>query len=145
MTAPKVVLSNLPSASEWTFQHGVWFITLEGGEIVPAVEQMLSQKARLMGISGLASGAETQLIYHFAFQDEICSIKALTANQHIPSVTPITPAADWAEREAQDLFNVVFDGHPAPRRLVRPPQLEAGFYRQPGGSAGKSEQASRGE
>ena len=30
---------------------------------------------------------------------------------HIPSVTPVWRAADWYEREAHDLFGVVFDGH----------------------------------
>ena len=30
----------------------------------------------------------------------------------VPSVTPIWRAADWYEREAHDLFGVVFDGHP---------------------------------
>ena len=30
----------------------------------------------------------------------------------VPSVTPVWRAADWYEREAHDLFGVVFDGHP---------------------------------
>lgn len=141
MTAPKLVLKNLSSASAWNLEHGVWFITVSGAEIVAAVEQMLAQNARLMGITGLAKGDETQLVYHFSALDEICSIKAMTLKQHMPSITPTTPAADWAECEAQDLFDVTFDGHPSPRRLIRPSQLEAGLYRQPGGSASKPEQA----
>lgn len=35
-----------------------------------------------------------------------------------PSVTPILPKADWMEREIQDLYGLVPEGHPDPRRLV---------------------------
>ncbi|TLN28342.1 NADH-quinone oxidoreductase subunit C [bacterium] len=141
MTSPKVELQSLPSASAWTQEHGVWFISLPGEIILAVVSQLLSQQARLMGITGQALGEETQLSYHFAYADEVCTIKVLTHQQHIPSITPITVAADWAECEAHDLFNVIFDGHPALRRLVRPSQLEAGLFRQPGGAASKSEAA----
>ena len=41
-------------------------------------------------------------------------------SQPIPSVTPVWPAANWLEREVWDLFGVVFDGHPDPRRLLMP-------------------------
>ncbi len=141
MTAPKVILEKLSSASKWNLEHGVWGITLASSDVVSAVSQMLAQKARLMGITARAIGDETELSYNFSFQDEICALKVMTLNQHMPSVTPITPAADWAEREAQDLFTVTFDGHPAPRRLIRPPQMETGIFRQPGGSESKKQQA----
>ncbi|NDJ53446.1 MAG: NADH-quinone oxidoreductase subunit C [Chloroflexi bacterium] len=49
-------------------------------------------------------------------------IKALTGddNPHLPTVTSIWPSADYAEREVFDLFGVVFDGHPDPRRILMP-------------------------
>ncbi len=31
---------------------------------------------------------------------------------HVPSVSGIWRAADWHEREAHDLYGIVFDGHP---------------------------------
>src|SRR5262249_51800546 len=31
-------------------------------------------------------------------------------NAHIPSVADLWPAADWQEREAYDMFGIVFDG-----------------------------------
>lgn len=34
------------------------------------------------------------------------------ANPHVPSVAELWPTADWHEREAYDLFGIVFDGHP---------------------------------
>lgn len=36
----------------------------------------------------------------------------------VPSVTPIWKAANWFEREAFDLFGIVFDGHDDLRRLL---------------------------
>jgi NADH-quinone oxidoreductase subunit C len=42
----------------------------------------------------------------------------------VPSLTSIWPAADWAEREAYDLFGVVFEGHPDLRRILLPDDWE---------------------
>jgi NADH-quinone oxidoreductase subunit C/D len=36
----------------------------------------------------------------------------------LPSVLPVWAAADWFEREAWDLFGIVFEGHPKLRRLL---------------------------
>ncbi len=36
----------------------------------------------------------------------------------IPSVVELWPGADWHEREAYDLFGIVFEGHPDLRRIM---------------------------
>ena len=36
----------------------------------------------------------------------------------IPSVTSIWPVADWFEREAFDLYGIVYEGHPDLRRIL---------------------------
>ena len=46
----------------------------------------------------------------------------------LPSVTPIWRAGEWYEREAHDLFGVVFDGHPD----LAPLLLYEGFEGYPG-------------
>jgi NADH-quinone oxidoreductase subunit C len=37
---------------------------------------------------------------------------------HVPSLTPIWRSAEFQEREAYDLFGIIFDGHPDLRRLL---------------------------
>jgi NADH-quinone oxidoreductase subunit C len=36
----------------------------------------------------------------------------------VPSITPVFPGANWFEREAYDLYGVLFTGHPELRRLL---------------------------
>ncbi len=39
---------------------------------------------------------------------------------HMPSVVEVYPTADWHEREAYDMFGIVYDGHPALTRILMP-------------------------
>ena len=43
---------------------------------------------------------------------------------NVPSVTPYWPTANHQEREVYDMFGVIFDGHPDPRRILMPEDYE---------------------
>jgi NADH-quinone oxidoreductase subunit C len=44
--------------------------------------------------------------------------------ESLPSAVPVYASADWAEREAFDMFGVRFDGHPNLRRIYLPDDFE---------------------
>lgn len=43
----------------------------------------------------------------------------------LPSMYPLWKSADWLEREVYDMFGVVFDGHPNPKRLLLPEEFQS--------------------
>jgi NADH-quinone oxidoreductase subunit C len=43
---------------------------------------------------------------------------------HVPSVTGVWPGAEWPEREAYDMFGIVFDGNKDLRRIYMPEDFE---------------------
>lgn len=69
--------------------------------------------------------------------DVIYSLYSLTKNHRLalkvrlprdyptlPTASQLWQNADWNEREVYDLFGVVFQGHPDPRRLMMPDDWE---------------------
>jgi NADH-quinone oxidoreductase subunit C len=67
-------------------------------------------------------------VYHLTsmtYRRRIRLEAAVTAAEpQLPSVTGVYPTADWQEREAYDMFGIVFDGHPALTRILMPDDWE---------------------
>jgi NADH-quinone oxidoreductase subunit C len=61
------------------------------------------------------------VVYHLLSprQNVRVRLKVMTDEETpVPSLTPIFPGADWFEREAYDLYGIVFQGHPDLRRIL---------------------------
>ena len=66
-----------------------------------------------------------EVVYHLfsvALRHGPLTLKCRTGDRdqdtHIPSVTPIWRGAEYQEREAFDLYGIIFDGHPDLRRIL---------------------------
>lgn len=62
-----------------------------------------------------------EVVYHLLSPQHNTRIRvklSTTEDDPVPSVVSIFPAADWCEREAYDLYGILFSGHPDLRRLL---------------------------
>ena len=132
-------LNQLPGAEPVQNRpDGLWMEAAELN-VLALAELMKNIEARLTTISAISiENDETEIVYHFAIGGQAVNVKTRTKANAIPSISKVFKAANWAERENFDLFGVNFSGHPNLNRLIRPPQLAAGFFRQPGGAEGKA-------
>ena len=51
-------------------------------------------------------------------------VKVDENDSHVPSVVSVWSTANWAEREAYDMYGIIFDGHPDLRRMYMPEEFE---------------------
>lgn len=102
-------------------------------EDLPAVVQLLRDEERLRfelcaSVSGVHypgdTGRELHVVYHLLSMTHNrrvrLEVSVPDADPHLPSIVGTYPTADWQEREAWDMFGIVFDGHPALTRILMP-------------------------
>jgi NADH-quinone oxidoreductase subunit C len=105
--------------------------------VAPAsiVEVLEALRARgfkhLMSVHGLdyfpeepRFGMHYELLDRDALDRLTVKLRVPLAAPTVPSVTPRWPTANHQEREAYDMFGVVFDGHPDLRRILMPEDYE---------------------
>jgi len=82
------------------------------------------QFTTLVDICGADYPARAQrfeVVYHLLSmrQNQRVRVKLKTGEEDIvPSATELYPAADWFEREAFDMYGIMFSGHPDLRRIL---------------------------
>jgi NADH-quinone oxidoreductase subunit C len=122
------------------FGDNVLRVVVDRGEItlhvkpaaVPEIARTLRDDPNLRfellsSVSGVDyPGSENRLhvVYHFTSMTYRHRLRVETAvpveDPHVPSVCSVYPTADFQEREAYDMFGIVFDGHPGLTRILMP-------------------------
>jgi NADH:ubiquinone oxidoreductase subunit C len=125
--------SGISGTQDWRPDKDAWWMDAPALDIVAMANLCQQNGARLVTLSGLAAGSETEVIYHYFWQGHALNLRVRSRDQSLPSIAALTPAAEWIEREIHDLYAVNFVGHPALTPLIRPPELAPGFFRLPGG------------
>jgi NADH-quinone oxidoreductase subunit C len=71
---------------------------------------------------------QLELVYRlFSYESRaavVVRVRLPRDTARIRTVSDLYPAADWHERETAELFGITFEGHPDPRRLLLPDDLE---------------------
>ncbi|MQT12292.1 NADH-quinone oxidoreductase subunit C [Segnochrobactrum spirostomi] len=103
-------------------------ITVEGGNLVEVARFLRDDKRcqfigfiDTCGVDWPARARRFDVVHHLLSPrlNQRIRIKVETDEiTPVPSLTPVFPGADWFEREAYDLYGILFSGHPDLRRLL---------------------------
>lgn len=140
MTDYTSMIQKLTGATTLAHQRDGWWMTAPDLDLLKMARKMKEWETRFTIMKEvMLSNNETAVIYHYCLDGNVYNIKVFTHENWLPSISVILPAAECIEQDIQDLFKVQFEGHPHPDRLILPRQLQPGLFREPGGSASKSE------
>ena len=85
----------------------------------------------LMCLSGVDLGVKEEdisVVYHIHSMQHrhnaVLKASVPKTDAHLPSVAHIWKTADWHEREAYDLYGILFEGHTDLRRILLPDDWE---------------------
>jgi NADH-quinone oxidoreductase subunit C len=123
------IAQGLPDAKlDATFAFGELTVACEPGDL-PALLAFLRDDPQcrfvclidICGVDYPARDRRFEIVYHLLspYRNHRIRVKlSIAADTPVPSVVPIFPAANWFEREAFDLYGVLFSGHPDLRRIL---------------------------
>jgi NADH-quinone oxidoreductase subunit C len=124
------------AASKVEFARDELTVTVAPGHLVEAMTRLrdddglrFAQLVDLCGVDwsgygdGAWDGARYSAVYHLLSLEHNARLRVRTFAVDddfpvLPSVTGIWAGANWYEREAFDLFGIVFEGHPDLRRIL---------------------------
>jgi NADH-quinone oxidoreductase subunit C len=75
----------------------------------------------ICGVDYPSRAKRFDVVYHLLSprQNQRIRVKVMADEDTlVPSVTEVFPGADWFEREAYDLYGILFSGHPDLRRIL---------------------------
>jgi len=82
----------------------------------------------LANLCGVDYGDELGVVYHIYRNGTTARVgirvRLPREEPSLPSISGVFPAANWKEREAAEMYGIVFEGHPDPRKLLLPDDWE---------------------
>jgi NADH-quinone oxidoreductase subunit C len=119
-------LGQKSGSSEVTF--GELSLTVAGADIVDVLtflkNDVQCQFVSIIDICGVdypGRARRFDVVYHLLSprQNQRIRVRVITdEDTPVPSATAVFPGADWFEREAYDLYGILFTGHPDLRRIL---------------------------
>lgn len=81
-------------------------------------------------LSGVDTGDTMQTVYHLWSNKTPDWLRIIAEglpreDPRVPSLTSLWPGAEWMEREAYDMFGIVFEGNRDLRRVYMPPDYQS--------------------
>ncbi len=108
--------------------HGELTLVVQGAEIVRALTFLRDDPALLFkelvdlcGVDYPSRERRFDVVYHLLSvrHNQRLRVKVETDEATpVPSVMSVFPTADWFEREAWDMYGILFSGHPDLRRIL---------------------------
>ena len=124
----------LPDVEMTASQGALDVILMVGHDDAPRVLETARSDPKLAfdflrNLSGVDYEAEgMDVVYHLHSythgHDVTLRVRLPADDLHIKTASAIWRAADWHEREARDMFGIVFDGHPNLVPLLLPEDME---------------------
>ncbi len=113
---------------EWSIASGELTLQVSLGDLIDTM-RFLHDDARcafvsfinVCGVDWPAREKRFDVVYHLLSpkQNQRVRVKVATDDDTpVPSVTEIWPGADWFEREAYDMYGILFSNHPDLRRIL---------------------------
>jgi NADH-quinone oxidoreductase subunit C len=123
------VTGAMPGAVENTvIAFGELTFEAKAGEIIPLMiflrddpRCMFQTLVDICGVDYPERAQRFDVVYHLLSMRKNKRIRVKIRTDEatpVPSLIPVFPAADWNEREAFDMYGILFDGHPDLRRIL---------------------------
>ena len=112
----------------WRLEHGELTVDARADRIVQVLrflrDEPLAKFSVLIDLCGVdypERAKRFDVVYHLLSMHNNMRIRVkaqINEEDTIPTATSVFPAADWFEREAFDMYGIVFVGHPDLRRIL---------------------------
>ncbi len=116
------------AGADWDIAFGELNVRLKKQDVIDALRFLRDDKRTnfvclvdLCGVDYPGREERFEVVYHLLSPKNNTRIRLRVHTDEetpVPSLTGIYPAAEWFEREAYDMYGILFTGHPDLRRLL---------------------------